>query len=63
LINNLNSIPLNQSIPSTPKSVLDTKSSVYFDSKKTKNDNFMFVPCINCNNLIHIDEIGRIYLI
>ena len=58
IINGINSIPSCQSIPCSPKSVLDTKSSLNFESKKTKNDNFMFVPCINCNNLIHIDEIG-----
>lgn len=24
--------------------------------------NFMHIPCINCNNLVHIDEIGKIIL-
>jgi hypothetical protein len=23
--------------------------------------NFMHIPCINCNNLVHIDEIGKLF--
>lgn len=28
-------------------------------STSMQNTNFLFIPCINCNNLIHIDEIGN----
>jgi hypothetical protein len=56
--NNFNSEPLGLKQRQSSTSSIHTIESVVTRKSHVPNTNFMYIPCINCNNLVHIDEIG-----
>ncbi len=66
-VRNYFSEPVSSSIEINPRlsgtfSSIQTIENINPRKSHQPSVNFMHIPCINCNNLVHIDEIGKIIL-
>jgi hypothetical protein len=62
-VRNYFSEPMTSSVEIKPRncsnSSIHTIECINTRKSHQPGSNFMHVPCINCNNLVHIDEIGK----
>jgi len=57
-INNINSRNYNI-VPNQNKNIRSTTNLRINLKSASKNNHILFIPCINCNQLIKIEEVGK----